>query len=198
MNIVFDLGGVVFRWQPEKIIRHFFHDPIQQNLVRSEIFSHVDWVELDRGTIETDHAITRGAARTGLPRARIEELLNAVPQSLSLMEETLDLIRAVRRSNHKLFVLSNMHPASISYLEKTHDIWSLFDGVIISSRIQMVKPEIPIYEHLLATYGLIPAETVFIDDLSENLTAASTLGIQTIRFVDAAQCKQDLTNLGCI
>jgi HAD superfamily hydrolase (TIGR01509 family) len=62
----------------------------------------------------------------------------------------------------------------------------------------MVKPEIPIYEHLLATYGLTPAETVFIDDLSENLTAASTLGIQTIRFVDADQCKQDLTNLGCI
>jgi putative hydrolase of the HAD superfamily len=183
MNIVFDLGGVVFRWQPETIIRHFFHDSKEQDRVRSEIFSHVDWIELDRGTIETEQAITRGAA---------------VPQFLTPMEETLDLIRVIRRSNHKLFVLSNMHPASISYLEKTHDIWGLFDGVVISSRIQMVKPEIPIYEHLLATYSLTPAETVFIDDLSENLTAASTLGIQTIRFVDADQCKQDLTNLGCI
>ena len=198
MNIVFDLGGVVFRWQPEKIIGHFFHDSTQQDLVRSEIFKHGDWIELDRGTLETDQAITRGATRTGLPRARIEELLNAVPRFLTPMEETLDLIRAVRRSNHKLFVLSNMHPASISYLEKTHDIWGLFDGVVISSRVRMVKPEISIYEHLLATYGLTPAETVFIDDLSENLVAASTLGIQTIRFIDANQCKQDLTNLGCI
>ena len=198
MNIVFDLGGVVFRWQPETIIRHFFHDSKEQDRVRSEIFSHVDWIELDRGTIETEQAITRGAARTGLPRTRIRELLNAVPRFLTPMEETLDLIRAIRRSNHQLFVLSNMHSASISYLEKTHDIWGLFDGVVISSRIQMVKPEIPIYEHLLATYSLTPAETVFIDDLGENLTAASTLGIQTIRFVDADQCKQDLTNLGCI
>ena len=198
MNIVFDLGGVVFRWQPEKIIRHFFHDSNEQDLVRSEIFSHIDWIDLDRGTIETDQAITRGATRTGLPRARIKELLNAVPQFLTPIEETISLIRAIHGSNHNLFVLSNMHPASISYLEKTHDIWDLFDGVVISSRIQMVKPEKQIYEHLLATYGLIAAETVFIDDLSENLAAASTLGIQTIRFVDAHQCKQDLTNLGCI
>jgi len=198
MNIVFDLGGVVFRWQPEKIIRRFFQDSKQQDLVRSEIFSHIDWIELDRGTIDTDQAITRGAARTGLPRDKIKELLNAVPQFLTPIEETIDLIHAIRRSNRKLFVLSNMHPASISYLEKTHDIWNLFDGVVISSRIQMVKPEIQIYEYLLATYGLIAADTVFIDDLSENLAVASTLGIQTIRFVDAAQCKQDLTNLGCI
>jgi len=198
MNIVFDLGGVVFRWQPEKIIRHFFHDAKQQDLVRSEIFSHIDWVELDRGTIETHQAITRCAARTGLARDRIKELLNAVPQFLTPIDETIDLINTVRRSNHKLFVLSNMHHASISYLEKTHDIWNLFDGMVISSRIQMVKPEIQIYRHLLSTYGLSAAETVFIDDLSENLEVASTLGIQTIRFVDADQCKQDLTNLGCI
>ena len=198
MNIVFDLGGVVFRWQPEKIIRHFFHDSKQQNLVRSEIFSHVDWIELDRGTIETDQAVIRGAARTGLPHARVKELLDAVPRFLTPIEETIALISAIRRSTHKLFVLSNMHPASITYLEKTHDIWSLFDGVVISSRIQMVKPEIQIYEHLLSTYDLIAAETVFIDDLSENLAAASTLGMQTIRFMDADQCKQDLMNLGCI
>jgi putative hydrolase of the HAD superfamily len=197
MNIVFDLGGVVFRWQPEEIIRHFFHDARQQDLVRSEIFSHIDWIELDRGTIETDQAITRGAARTGLARDRIRELLNAVPRFLTPIDETIELIHTVRRSNHKLFVLSNMHPASITYLEKTHDIWNLFDGVVISSRIQMVKPEIQIYRHLLSTYGLSAAETVFIDDLSENLEVASTLGIQTIQFVDADQCKRDLTNLGC-
>ena len=198
MNIVFDLGGVVFRWQPEKIIRHFFHDSNEQDLVRSEIFSHIDWIELDRGTIENDQAIIRGAARTGLPHSKIKELLNAVPQFLTPIDETLDLIRAVHGFNHRLFVLSNIQPASFSSLERTQDIWVLFDGVVISSRIRMVKPEIQIYEHLLATYDLIAAETVFIDDLSENLAVASTLGIQTIQFVDAGQCKRELTNLGCI
>ena len=42
------------------------------------------------------------------------------------------------------------------------------------------------------------AETVFIDDMSENLAGASQVGIQTIRFVDADQCRKDLMSLGCI
>jgi len=198
MNIVFDLGGVVFRWQPDKIIRHVFRNPEVQDLVRSEIFEHADWVELDRGTLTLDQAIERGASRTGLPRGKIEQLLSAVPLSLTPIEETIELIRALKASNNRLFVLSNMHAASISHLEKNHMIWDMFDGIVISSRIKRVKPEIEIYEHLLAEFGLNAADTVFIDDLRENLAAASKIGIRTIRFVDAGQCRDDLANLGCI
>ena len=183
MNIVFDLGGVVFRWQ--------------QDLVRAEIFEHSDWIELDRGSITLGQAIVRGTSRTGLPRGDIEKLFKAVPQSLTPIDETIELIREIRGSNNSFFVLSNMHAASISYLEKTYKIWSLFDGIVISSRIQMVKPEIEIYRHLLATYALNAAETVFIDDMSENLAAASKVGINTIKFLDADQCRQALMNLGC-
>jgi putative hydrolase of the HAD superfamily len=197
MNIVFDLGGVVFRWQPEKIIRHVFQDPEKQDLVRSEIFEHADWVELDRGTITLDQAIIRGASRTGLPRGEVEELLKSVPQFLTPIEETIELICDIRGSNNSLFVLSNMHAASILYLEETHEIWNLFDGIVISSRIQKVKPEIEIYEHLLTTYGLNAAETVFIDDMSENLATAARIGINTIRFSGADQCRQALVDLGC-
>ena len=198
MNIVFDLGGVVVNWQPENIIRHFFQDPDQQDIVRSEIFAHEDWIELDRGTLELDQAIIRGAARTGLPRARIAELLNAVPEFLTPIGETIELIRAIHGSRNRLFVLSNMHLASACYLEKTYGIWKLFDGVVFSSRVQMVKPEMEIYEHLLSTYGLDAADTVFIDDVSENVTVASALGMKTILFSDAYRCRQDLAHLACI
>jgi putative hydrolase of the HAD superfamily len=91
-----------------------------------------------------------------------------------------------------------MHRASASHLEERHNIWDLFDGVVFSSRVQMIKPEIEIYEHLLSRYGLVAAETVFIDDVSENLATASTLGIQTLLFENANRCKQDLENLGCL
>ena len=91
-----------------------------------------------------------------------------------------------------------MHVASISYLEKKYAIWDMFDGIVISSRIQKVKPEIAIYEHLLTEYQLNASETIFIDDTSENLTAASSIGIQTIKFVDSHQCKRDLVSLKCI
>ena len=192
MNIVFDLGGVVFNWQPDAIIRSIFEDTDIQDLIRKEIFEHTDWVELDRGTIELEQAIDRGATRTGLPSEDIERLLGAVPRFLTPIEATIDLIHDLSHTENSLFVLSNMHLASIAYLEQHHAIWDLFDGIVISSRIQMVKPEIQIYEYLLKLYRLEPSETVFIDDLRENLLAASSVGIKTIQFVDSAQCARAL------
>ena len=161
MNIVFDLGGVVFRWQPDTIIGSFFEDTDTQNLVRKEIIEHRDWVELDRGTLALEHAIERGAKRTKLPYQDIERLLNAVPRFLTPIQSTIDLIHDLSNTNNSLFVLSNMHLASIAYLEQHHKIWEMFDGVVISSRIQMVKPEHQIYEFLLNSYQLDAAETIF-------------------------------------
>ena len=195
MNIVFDLGGVVFRWQPDTIIKSFFQDADAQDLVRKEVFEHGDWVELDRGTISLERAIERGVKRTGLPYRDIERILRAVPRFLLPIRATIDLIEDLSNTNNRLFVLSNMHRASIEYLEQRHDIWGMFDGIVISSRIQMVKPEHQIYEYLLDLYQLDPAETLFIDDLQENLAAASSMGIQTIRFMDSAQCARALAHV---
>jgi len=91
-----------------------------------------------------------------------------------------------------------MHIASFAHLEKEYDIWDMFDGIVISSRIKKVKPDIEIYEHLLGEYNLDASETVFIDDTKENLVAANSIGIQTIHFVSAAQCRQALVELQCI
>lgn len=194
MNIVFDLGGVVFRWQPGEIITSVFEDEDTQDLVRKEIFEHSDWVELDRGTLDLESAVDRGAARTGLPTQDIARLLNAVPSFLTPIEQTIDLICRLSNTAHKLFVLSNMHRPSFAYLEQQHDIWGMFHGVVISSRIRTVKPEIQIYQYLLDKYQLRPAETIFIDDMPENLAAASSLGIQTIRFFDSTQCERALAD----
>jgi putative hydrolase of the HAD superfamily len=198
LNIVFDLGGVVFNWQPEAIVRSTFEDTNTRDLVRREIFEHADWVELDRGTLALEQAIDRGAARTGLSLQDIQRLLNAVPPFLTPIEATIELIRELSNTTNKLFVLSNMHLASIAYLEKRHNIWDLFDGVVISSRIQMIKPEPQIYEHLLERYQLAPAETIFIDDTEMNLAAAAAKGIQTIRFFNTGQCEQALARSGCL
>lgn len=198
MNVVFDLGGVVFHWRPDVIARSVFDDPETQDLVKAQIFGHSDWVDLDRGTLSFDLAIDRGAARTGLARSEVKRLLDEVPQSLLPVTGTADLIRSVKESGNKLFVLSNMQFASIDYLEKMHDIWSLFDGIVISCRIQKVKPEKEIYEHLLNEHQLQASETVFIDDMSENLTTAARFGMQTIQFLDPEQCRQDLKRLNCL
>lgn len=197
MNIVFDLGGVVFNWQPDVIVTSIFDDPQTRDLARKEIIGHADWIELDRGTMPLSQAIERGEARTGLHWQDIERVFEAVPRFLTPIEATIDLIRRLGNTDSRLFVLSNMHLASIAHLEAHHDFWGVFDGIVISSRIQMVKPERQIYEYLLNQYQLDPAETIFIDDMRENLEAAALLGIRTIRFIDSAQCERDLAHVRC-
>jgi putative hydrolase of the HAD superfamily len=192
LNIVFDLGGVVFNWQPDTIIKSVFAEPATQDLVRKQVFEHSDWIELDRGTLTYERAVARAATRSGLSRQCIADVLDAVPPSLTPIDATIELIRDLGDSGHRLFVLSNMHLASIAYLERQHRIWDLFEGVVISSRIQMVKPEIQIFEHLLTRYEIDASDTVFIDDMAENVTAAASLGFRTVRFVDPAQCAQAL------
>jgi putative hydrolase of the HAD superfamily len=198
LNVVFDLGGVVFNWQPDVIVRSVFDDPATRVLVREEIIDNPDWLELDRGTLSLDEAIVRGTSRTGLTAERVAQLFNAVPHFLTPIEGTIDLIREVRSSGHPLFVLSNMHLAGADFLESKYDIWDLFEGIVFSARIQQVKPEPGIYEHLLVEHRLDPAETVFIDDICENLEAASTFGIHTIQFIDATQCRQELSKMNCL
>lgn len=198
MNLVFDLGGVVFDWQPKALVSGVFGDPETEALVHKEIIGHADWIELDRGTLALADAIVRGAARTGLPRESVARLFDAVPASLTPIEATIELLHAASEAGQPLFVLSNMQHASADYLEAKHDIWKLFKGVVFSCRIEKVKPEPDIYEHLLTEHGLDPTETVFIDDLRGNLEAAAAFGIRTIQFVDPAQCRSDLAELTCL
>jgi putative hydrolase of the HAD superfamily len=196
LNLVFDLGGVVVRWDPEAIIAGVFEDQELRGKVKKGVFEDADWLELDRGTLGREDAIARAAKRTGVAEAAIKRLLHAVPPSLTVFPETVDLLRRLKRKGYPLYCLSNMHFASIEYLEQKHDFWDLFQGRVISCRLQLCKPEAGIYEHLLQTYNLNPSKTVFIDDVQKNLDAAAKLGIKTLKFETAAQCERDLQRMG--
>jgi putative hydrolase of the HAD superfamily len=193
---VFDLGGVVVRWDPDAIIARVFEDPAIRTQVKAGVFEHPDWLELDRGTLGREAAIARAAQRTGIPASDMKRLLHAVPPSLVAFPDTVELLRRLKKKGYPLYCLSNMHFASIEYLEQQESFWEVFDGRVISCRLNLCKPEAGIYEHLLQTYALDAAETVFIDDVQKNLDAAAKLGIRTLRFESAAQCERELRALG--
>ena len=197
-DVVFDLGGVLLTWKPHQLIKRLFKDREIQKMVMDEIICHPDWLELDRGTLDKEMAIERAAVRTGLDVSKIKKLMDLVPYSLIPIPDTLELIRSVKKNGNRVFVLSNMHIDSITFIEQKYPIWDVFDGMVISSRIQMVKPELAIYRHLLEKFDLAIDKTIFIDDVSENLEVASTLGMRIIRFVNSSQCEKELKAIGCI
>lgn len=197
MNIVFDLGGVVVRWEPHALIARQFA-PMDRDRVFHEVVAHDDWLELDRGTLDLGDAIARAAARTALPTADIAAFFAQVPLSLGLVDDTHALLPRVKQAGHRLYCLSNMAQHSLDFLERAYDFWPLFDGRVFSCVVKLIKPEAAIYAHLLEHHALEASDTVFVDDLQVNLEAAARFGIKTIRFESAAQCERELAALGCI
>ncbi len=87
-----------------------FTNDATRKLVKDEIFNHPDWLALDKGTLEKQDAIERGAARTNLPEEQIASLFDQLPHSLTPIQGTIDLLHAISGSDNRFYVLSNMHP----------------------------------------------------------------------------------------
>lgn len=196
MNLIFDLGGVVVRWDPDAIIAGVFSQGDIRKKVKQAVFGHPDWLELDRGTLDREDAIRRGAQRLAMPEAEIRRLLVAVPPSLVPIAETVDLLYRLKARGYPLYCLSNMHFASIEHLEREQRFFEVFKGSVISCRLKLCKPEPAIYEHALKANGLKASDTVFIDDVDVNIAAAAKVGIRTIQFRNTAQCERELRALG--
>ena len=195
---MFDLGGVVVRWDPDAIIAGVFSDLEAQTKAKTALFEHPDWLELDRGTLGREAAITRAARRSGISVSDMKRLMHAVPPSLTVFPETVALLRRLKAKGYPLYCLSNMHFASIEHLEEKEKFWDVFQGRVISCRLNLCKPEPAIYEHLLRAFGLQARETIFIDDVQKNLDAAAKVGIRILKFENAAQCERELRALGLL
>lgn len=84
------------------------------------------------------------------------------------------------------------------YLNQQYDFWNKFKGIVVSGDIKLIKPDPKIYTYTLDKFKLAPKETIFIDDMLENITAARKIGIFGIHFTDLATCKNILKDLNII
>jgi len=198
LNIVFDFGRVIFYWKPDELIASVFSDPVVQDRVAKAVFNHPEWIETDRGTLSFEEMSQRAARRAGVPVAQVAQLINQVPSALVPIPETIEILHQLKARGHALYALSNMGEVSMTHLEESYPFLNLFDGKVISARVKLVKPEPAIFRLLLNQFHLDPQETVFIDDLSENIEIAAHFGMHTIHFTSPTQCHKALVKLGCL
>jgi FMN phosphatase YigB (HAD superfamily) len=194
-NVIFDLGGVVLEWNPDRILEAYYSDPEVRALMKKQMFQHPDWLELDRGTMHETVVLQRASERTGRPAADVNGLFQAVRESLHTKSDTVALLEKLYRRGVPLYCLSNISADIFEYLRERHSFWHVFKGIVISGAIRMIKPEPEIFQHLLALYGLDAHETAFVDDNAPNVEAARTLGIHTVWFKNAGQCEAELEAL---
>lgn len=194
-NVIFDLGGVVLEWNPDKILESYYSDPSARAAIKAALFKHPDWLQMDRGTLTESEALGRLKNRTGRPAAELSGLFEAIRSSLQPKADTVALLQRLAQRQVPLYCLSNMPASTFAYLRAQHSFWDAFRGIVISGEIKMLKPEPEIFEYLLQRFELSATDTVFIDDHPPNVQAAERLGMHTVCFRDARQCELELARL---
>lgn len=84
--------------------------------------------------------------------------------------------------NYKVYILSNVNPWHADYLRKEYLWLEDFDGFIASCDVRMLKPDPEIFKMVLKKAQVQPRETFFVDDMTENVRAARSLGIDALTF----------------
>ena len=113
-------------------------------------------------------------------------------------DETVELIGELDEAGYGLYVLSNMPEEFMTYVERL-DVLRHFDGLVISSRVHLAKPDPRIFALLGERYGVVPGQTLFVDDKPSNTEAAARLGFRTCTFrPDGAGCDAVRRQLGLV
>jgi putative hydrolase of the HAD superfamily len=106
--------------------------------------------------------------------------------------EMLSLVRQLRANGLHLAVLSNMPFPLRDFLLSECAWMPHFDELTFSCELGLVKPDAAIYHHCLSRMGVAPERAAFIDDRSENVDAARTLGLFGILHIDEAQTRAEM------
>lgn len=200
MKIVFDFGGVVFRWHPASFLARVWPHRIetleQGAAAAASFFQHYggDWGLFDQGLIGADEVVRRIAARTGWPRGEVEAVVRAVPDELLPIPATVVLIRELRAAGHSLHFLSNMPEPYADHLSAAYPLGEWFDSGLFSGRVKQSKPGAEIFAQAERLFGAAPQELLFIDDHPANVEAALARDWQSFLFTDAASARRELVS----
>ncbi len=182
-NIIFDYGNTIAAFEPRDIIKKFgIKDEQKITLLCDKAFDRKYWDKLDIGTLSQEDFIKNVKAE--LPHALhnvAEQICNGWINRLPYIDGIEKLIERLKNDGFKLYILSNISK-HFSQNRKETGIFKMFDGLVFSAEISMVKPDRNIFEYILNKYSLVPEETVFIDDNADNINAANRLNIKAYLF----------------
>ena len=195
--VVFDLGGVLIRWDP----RHLY----RQLMPEDEIDAFLDEVGFHAWNHEQDAGASWGPAveehAALFPHRR--ELLAAYPARFAEsldgpVEGTVAILEELHAAGTRLVALTNWSAELFPQAEAAFAFLALFEGIVVSGREGVAKPDPAVFDLLLSRYDLDPARTVFVDDSPANVDAAAAAGLTALAFTGPDRLRADLSRLGLL
>ncbi len=108
------------------------------------------------------------------------------------LPETIEIARQLSHS-YRLALLSDHAREWATYIVTTHKFLDdLFVRKLFSYEIGSTKHEPRIFHILLDMLPAAPGQCLFIDDNPRNIEVARSVGIDSIRFLDAEQLREEL------
>jgi len=192
-TIIFDLGGVLVDWNPEYVFLKEFKGDRKKMKWFLENICTMDWNEqMDAGKLikdATNEKIKEFPQHEQLIRMYYDKWENMLKGEIS---DTVNILKALHSTDYKLFALTNWSAETFPVAIKRFDFLKLFDGIVVSGQIKMLKPEKEIYEYILNKYKLKSSECIFIDDRLLNVKGAELVGMHGIKFDNSKQMKSEL------
>ncbi len=188
-NIVFDINGVLV------------NRPVMKNLLKLKawpwdfgqlfrLFTSPYWSDYNRGKYKSDEETFRAMGLTDTRRLHhfMKKFYNMI------LEEDKKLAKYIKklRKTHKVYILTNQAVEEWKIVKELPIVKNT-DGVVVSCECGYMKPEKELFQILIDKYGIVPEETVFVDDRTKNVEAAQEMGFlgvvhkkapETIRIIE--------------
>lgn len=194
-HIFFDIGGVLGSngWDREQR-----HRACEQFDLSAEDFQwrHEEVIgEWEEGRITLDEYLDIAVFHTTRNFSRQEFIDFMYSQSVP-DEATIRIARLLsRQAGYTLMTLNNESEELNAYRIEKFGISQIFEAFLSSCWLGVRKPIRRFYNRALGIAHAEPSTSLFIDDRQQNLTPATTLGMNVVLFTSATQLRSDLERL---
>lgn len=115
-----------------------------------------------------------------------------------VIPEIVEILHRLKKAGYKLYGLTNMSVEKFSIVRDKYEAFNLFECIIVSGEVKLVKPDPAIFRLLLQKTQRLPEECLLIDDSLENIKTADKIGFSTHHFNSPALLKADLQQSGIL
>ncbi|MFO8001857.1 MAG: HAD family phosphatase [Marinilabilia sp.] len=183
-NIIFDLGNVLIPLQMKRA-GEAFQELMDNGMTTDAFIEHTReaFRAYETGKISTSDFLN--VVREYLiPETRDEQIVEAWNMVLGDFPPAHAGMLKKLKPHFRLFVLSNTNELHTHKFEKAvpgaAHLEEFFEKLYYSHIEGLRKPQPELYQRVIEQNQLLPSETLFADDLEENLEPARRLGIKTL------------------
>jgi putative hydrolase of the HAD superfamily len=180
--IIFDFYGVLMRTD-DTSARHAWDQKLGLPVGSVERAIHYSdlWIQAQLGRVPYQKYWDGVAEMLRMRPADIPPLREAYFSGDRLNYKAVSLVRDLKAQGQQIGLLSN----DIVQLEdklRELNIYDLFDQILISAKIGVMKPDVTAYRVALQAFKVGAHEAIYIDDSLVNIRGAQPLGIHTILY----------------